>query len=161
MPTATKIKPVKSNVTKGRPRPKAVRSSANPARKLLGIAREKAVRCETWTELSNAIYGIGGPFSQLFPTTASRTSFAKTPEYRAVSDLIDRLPGPGDERQPAVTSSGKLLVRLPASIHAALIKEADLEGVSVNQLVVAKLSAQLRTMTMSDRPAAIGKKQKA
>jgi predicted HicB family RNase H-like nuclease len=39
--------------------------------------------------------------------------------------------------------SGKFVVRLPRSLHAALEAEAEREGVSLNQLVVAKLSMQM------------------
>ena len=144
---ATVMKPKRKKIAPKVPAKSAREKRGSPAQQLLAIARQKVSQSPSWTDLSNAIYGIGGPFSRLFPTTKSRTAFAKSPEYRAVSELIDNLPGPDDERAPTATSSGKLLVRLPASIHAALIKEADLEGVSVNQLVVAKLSAQLRTMT--------------
>ncbi len=41
------------------------------------------------------------------------------------------------------TKSGKLLVRLPKSMHEALDAEAERESVSLNQLVVAKLAVQL------------------
>ncbi len=40
--------------------------------------------------------------------------------------------------------NGKILVCVPKSLHAALSHEAESEGVSLNQLIVAKLSAQLR-----------------
>jgi len=36
-------------------------------------------------------------------------------------------------------------VRLPKSLHAALAREAEAEGVSLNQLVVAKLALHLQT----------------
>jgi predicted HicB family RNase H-like nuclease len=39
--------------------------------------------------------------------------------------------------------SGKLLVRLPKSLHAALAEEAEREGVSLNHLIVAKLAQRL------------------
>ena len=42
--------------------------------------------------------------------------------------------------------SGKFVVRLPQSLHIALEREAKREGVSLNQLVVAKLAAQLDTL---------------
>ena len=38
------------------------------------------------------------------------------------------------------------MVRLPISLHAALEREAAAEGVSLNQLVVAKLAAQLSSV---------------
>ena len=46
------------------------------------------------------------------------------------------IPEPG----AASTYSGKLLVRMPKSLHRRLIERADDEGVSANQLVVAVLS---------------------
>ena len=40
--------------------------------------------------------------------------------------------------------SGKFNVRVPKSLHAALATEAEAEGVSLNQLVVAKLARHLQ-----------------
>ncbi len=47
------------------------------------------------------------------------------------------LPAP----QPRSQYSGKLLVRLPKSLHATLAQEAETEGVSLNTHVVSRLSA--------------------
>ena len=41
------------------------------------------------------------------------------------------------------TKSGRFVLRLPKSLHAALSAEATREGVSMNQLIVAKLAATL------------------
>lgn len=97
----------------------------------------------TWVDANNAIYGPGGPFARLFPNPKDRTSFAKTKESRQVDKLIDSLPDPpiGPQRREY---SGKFNVRLPKSLHAALANEAEAEGVSLNQLVVAKLVLHLQ-----------------
>jgi predicted HicB family RNase H-like nuclease len=42
--------------------------------------------------------------------------------------------------------NGGIGVRLPRSVHTALLAEAKAEGVSLNQLCVAKLIAQLRAV---------------
>jgi predicted HicB family RNase H-like nuclease len=55
---------------------------------------------------------------------------------------------------PSVKNFGELLahahgaisVRLPRSVHAALLAEAKAEGVSLNQLCLSKLVAQLRAV---------------
>ena len=96
----------------------------------------------TWVEANNAVYGPGGPMARLFPTAADRAAFAKTKESREIDELIDGLPEPpiNPERREY---SGKFNVRLPRSLHAALASEADAEGVSLNQLVVAKLALRL------------------
>ena len=113
-----------------------------PAQELLALARVAAKKSTGWIELSNEIYGLGGPFARLFPDLASRTAFAKSAEYEELSAMIESLSAPVEDRAGPVVS-GKLLLRLPVSLHAALTREAEQEGVSVNQLCVAKLSAQL------------------
>lgn len=49
--------------------------------------------------------------------------------------------------------SGRFLVRIPKSLHAALVAEADTEGVSLNQLCVAKLSVPLSASAQKKRRA--------
>jgi hypothetical protein len=98
----------------------------------------------TWVEANNAIYSPGGPFVRLFPTKADRAAFARTKERGQIDELIDSLPDPpvGPQRREY---SGKFNVRIPKSLHAALVSEAEVEGVSLNQLVLAKLALHLRT----------------
>lgn len=98
----------------------------------------------TWVEANNAIYGPAGPFARLFPTAKDRAAFAKTEESRRIDELIDSLPEP-ETRPEQREYSGKFNVRLPKSLHAALAREAEAEGVSLNQLVVAKLAGHLQT----------------
>jgi hypothetical protein len=114
------------------------------ARELLTRARELAQTSGlTWVEANNAIYGPGGLFARLFPNAKERAAFAKTKESRQVDRLIDGLPEPptGPQRREY---SGKFNVRVPKSLHAALAIEAEAEGVSLNQLVVAKLALHLQ-----------------
>ena len=122
---------------------KTTQKKLTPAQQLMAFARKKVSECQEWPDLHNAVYGVGALFSQLFPTVSARTAFAKSVEFREISKLIESLPGPGREK-PSAPLSGKLLVRLPTSLHKALTKEAAEEGVSLNQLIVAKVAAQLR-----------------
>ena len=114
-----------------------------PAQQLLAFAESKVGECREWPELHNAVYGVGALFSQLFPTISARTAFAKSAEFRAIAKLIESLPGPGNDKS-SETYSGKLLLRLPSAIHRALAKEAEDQGVSLNQLILAKVAIQLR-----------------
>ncbi len=121
----------------------ARQSIKSRARELLTLARKLSETPGlTWVEANNAVYGPGGPFARLFADEADRVAFAKTVESRQIDDLIDSLPEPpvGPQRREY---SGKFNVRLPKSLHAALASEAQAEGVSLNQLVLAKLA--LRT----------------
>jgi len=123
----------------------AKRSVESRAKELLLLAGKLAeAEGLTWVEANNAIYGPGGPFARLFPNAKERTAFAKTPQSREIDRLIDGLPDPpvGPQRREY---SGKFNVRVPKSLHAALASEAQAEGVSLNQLVMAKLALHLQT----------------
>src|SRR5512132_2831942 len=48
-------------------------------------------------------------------------------------------PGDGEAETPA-SHSGRLLVRMPGTLHAELAREADREGVSLNAFIIAALS---------------------
>jgi hypothetical protein len=112
------------------------------AQELLDFARSLQDSGLTWVEANNTIYGPGGRFVKLFPTKPERVAFAKMDESRKIDELIDHLPEP-DVRSSREEYSGKFVVRMPKSLHAALAAEAEAEGVSLNQLVVAKLAVQL------------------
>lgn len=92
------------------------------------------------TELWNAVFGIGARYSQLFPTKADRDAIDASPILKKIRKIIEKTPAAD---APAVEKSGQLVVRLPKSLHAALADEATIEGVSLNQLILAKLAVQL------------------
>lgn len=120
------------------------RTIKSRAQELLALGRRLAETPGlTWVEANNAVYGPGGPFTRLFPSARDRAAFAKMDESRQLDELIDGLPEPpvGPQRREY---SGKFNVRVPKSLHAALASEAEAEGVSLNQLVVAKLALRLQ-----------------
>jgi hypothetical protein len=118
------------------------------ARELLAFAEEQAAGAEDWVALHNALFGIGGKAMTLFPTEAERTALSRTPEYKKILALMDRLPAPAVKgfAELVSTANGAISVRLPRSVHAALLAEAEAEGVSLNQLCLSKLVAQLRAV---------------
>ena len=124
--------------------PMSKRSTQSRAKQLLALARQLTETPGlTWVEANNAIYGPGGAFARLFPSVKERVAFGKMEESRTIDQLIDALPEtpPSPQRREY---SGKFNVRVPKSLHAALAREADAEGVSLNQLVVAKLALNLQ-----------------
>jgi antitoxin HicB len=128
--------------TKNQP---ATKATASRAREALEFARRKSSESNNWVEFLNALFGIGGRLTEMFPTQAERIAFGKTDEHRQIMELMERLQG-GEEDAPAPLpdASGRFVLRLPRSMHAALMAEAKAEGISLNQLCVAKLATQLR-----------------
>jgi predicted HicB family RNase H-like nuclease len=83
--------------------------------------------------------------AKAFPTKKGREAFMKTHEYSEIKQLLSdvrRRTGLVEGATPK-RKSGRFVVRLPQSLLVALEREAKAEGVSLNQLVVAKLAIQL------------------
>lgn len=131
----------------------SVRSSkrskvAAKARQLLEFAEQRAQQAADWVELHNALFGLGGKATELLATESERTAFARTNECKRIFALLDNLPAPAIKDFGALlaTANGAISVRLPRSVHAALLAEAKAEGVSLNQLCLSKLVVQLRAL---------------
>jgi hypothetical protein len=112
---------------------------------LLQRAEELARTVETWADLSNALFDpISGIVSKAYPTRGEREVFLKTEEYRKICQLIDVAQNRfGLVAGATPKRSGRMVVSVPLALQRALEREARAEGVNVDQLVVAKLAAQL------------------
>ena len=112
---------------------------------ILAAVKAEAAQVRSWADLSNFVFDPeDGILADVFTTKTERKAFIKTPEFQEIRRLINEV----KERTGLIEGatpkkSGKFVVRLPRSLHAALEAEAEREGVSLNQLVVAKLSMQM------------------
>ncbi len=113
--------------------------------KLLETAQELARTAETWADLSNALFDPEeGLLAKAFRKRVDREKFVKTREYKAIRQLVnDAKDRTGLVEGATPKKSGKFMVRLPKSLHAALEAEALEEGVSLNQLVVTTLAMRV------------------
>jgi len=116
---------------------------------ILEKAIELASETKTWADFSNALFDpFDGELVHAFPTQEARETFRKTKEYKQIRALLEqKMNETGVVKGATPKKSGKFVVRLPRSLHGALEKEAELEGTSLNQLVVTKLAVQLDNLT--------------
>ena len=116
---------------------------------ILKSAKDVASSAETWADLSNALFNpVDGLLIKAYPTREEREAFLKTKEYAAIRKLLEAaMDKTGLIEGATPKKSGKFVVRLPRSLHAALEREAAEEGVSLNQLVVTKLALQMSQLT--------------
>jgi len=112
---------------------------------ILAEAQRLAAESESWADLSNALFDpAAGLVARCFPDEAKRRAFRKSDAYDALHSLVEQKMGQtGVLAGSQPKKSGRFVVRLPRSLHAALEQEAAAEGTSLNQLVVAKLAAPL------------------
>ncbi len=108
-------------------------------------AQAAAAAAETWADLSNFLFNpTDGLLTKAYPNRREREAFQKTADYKHILKLLtDAMSGERLIEGATPRKSGKFVVRLPRTLHAALEQEASEEGVSLNQLVVFKLAAQL------------------
>ncbi|MDA8378680.1 MAG: GIY-YIG nuclease family protein [Planctomycetia bacterium] len=115
---------------------------------ILAEAQRLAEGSKTWADLSNALFDpMDGLVAKLLPAAKERAAFRETEQYRQLRALVEekmRETGISSGAEP--TKSGRFVVRLPRTLHAALEHEAEAEGTSLNQLVLAKLAARLATL---------------
>lgn len=121
-----------------------------PAKKLKAFSEsvDQAVsETSTFVDLWNRITGIGGTVQQLFPDQSERVAFMESDEWKRYQEIIAERRGNSQEDllRGMDDVNGKILVRVPKSLHAALKLEADEEQVSLNTLILSKLAVQLRT----------------
>ena len=112
------------------------------AKAILEAARAEATKVETWADLSNFLFDpYEGLISTTFPVGPERQEFMNTPEFKEIRRLINE----AKERTGLVEGAtpkrfGTFVVALPMSLRTALVSEAAREHLSLDQLVVAKLS---------------------
>ena len=116
---------------------------------LLAEAERAAHDAESWADLSNFLFNpVDGLVARAYTTRESREAFIKTDAYKRIRQLVsDAVERHGLVEGATPKKSGRFVVRLPRSLHAALEREAASEGVSLNQLVLAKLAVGLGRLT--------------
>lgn len=124
-------------------------SFTSKADQLLEDARKAAETARSWTEFVDALSNQhSGLIARAFPDDMERQAFLDSQQYQELCRLrretIRRL---GGAAGAGTLKSGRVLVRLPRSLHTALDIEARREGVSLNQLAVSKLARPLRQAT--------------
>ncbi len=109
-------------------------------------AKALANEVKTWADFSAAIFDQKtGLIAKTFSDPMEREAFFDSEQYKAINRiLLDLMKKFGVAAGATPQKSGRMLVRLPKTVHTVLEVEAKKEGVSINQLAVAKLSVPLR-----------------
>jgi predicted HicB family RNase H-like nuclease len=116
-------------------------------KEMLKEAKKDYAAGMNWMDFSNKYFGPNNPYAP--KTQEERAAFVDSAIYREVQEMKEKLA----DSQPDTTAptekeySGAISLRVPKSLHRSLVEEADAEGVSLNQLILAKISVTLYDMT--------------
>jgi hypothetical protein len=118
------------------------------AKKLLEFAQEQARLGKRGPELFIVVFGPHGKARSLFTTTQEWSAFHRSEEIQDVYKLIESVAATASRYKGSSATNGQpsVTVPLPKSVHAALMQEAAAEGVTLDQLCLSKLVAQLREL---------------
>lgn len=112
---------------------------------VLNRLKVAAATCESWADFSNDLFSGEGLLRALLPDEDKRSTFFRANRSR-LKKLMDAAiarhgfhAGAAPKRRTA-----NFVLRLPVSLHRELKNEAQGEGVSLNQLMILKLAAQLK-----------------
>lgn len=93
-----------------------------------------------WVAFYREILGVGGLLDELFGTGEQRKLFERTEEYAMIQQAVAKLREKSKlARDNGDESTRVITVRLPESLHEALLSEAYLHQTSMNQLCISKL----------------------
>ena len=109
------------------------REAVTQALKLSRAARD-------WEIFFKQVMGVDGLIYQLFPTAELRRQFETTSEYVEIQHILAEMRSRPQKRNlPDREKTKMITVRLPESLHTALIQEADELNTSMNKLCISKL----------------------
>ena len=121
------------------------KTKADPDLKsLVELATQEAGKSTTWADFANYLYNpYNGLITKPFPTSTDRRRFMKTKEYKQILEMLHELQDKTGFVEGAAPTRSRFVIDVPRSLQSSLMEEAVLEGVSLDQLVVAKLSTRL------------------
>ena len=125
------------------------------AKALIKQAKQLASSAPSWADLSNMLFDQeSGLVARAFPTREERRRFVITEEYHQLRRLLSEAIARHGLVEGAVPKkSGRFVIRIPRTLHEMLEMEACKEGVSLNQLVLFKLAAQVKALRDESVPA--------
>ncbi|MCP3691575.1 MAG: hypothetical protein GY917_05230 [Planctomycetaceae bacterium] len=109
-------------------------------REAVHMALEMARQVSDWETFFRGMLGNGGVIEQLFPGREQRSAFKQMPEYHEIQRIMARLRDQLSKRsRPDREVTRVITVRLPESLHHALMAEAGDMKTSMNKLCISKL----------------------
>jgi hypothetical protein len=113
--------------------------------RVLRKATQIFVKGPDWVSFYRDVLGVGGIVQRAFPNPAELARFGESPQAIEIQQMLGRLWAangrPPEDQEPMRV----ITVRLPRCLHAALRKEAEDLGTSMNRLCISKLMEVMET----------------
>ena len=104
-----------------------------------GLANDLFLHAPTWVCFFREVIGVGGLARRLFPTVEEYSQFMTTSHYDQVQQMLTALRSRDLPENDPNDPQRMITVRLPKSLHEALVDEAGRLNISVNKLCISRL----------------------
>jgi predicted HicB family RNase H-like nuclease len=103
------------------------------------LANDLFGHAPTWVCFFREVVGVGGLTRRLFPTVEEYSQFMTTSHYDQVQQMLTALRSRDLPENDPNDPQRMITVRLPKSLHEALVDEAGRLSISVNKLCISRL----------------------
>lgn len=114
-----------------------------PLENRVAQARESSLeafaKTGSWVTYFREMFGSDGVCRKLFPSEPERRYFETTEVFAEIQEIIAAMRSQGIEKSEAVEPEKMITIRLPMSVHEALVRESKGMNLSVNKLCISKL----------------------
>jgi len=118
--------------------PAEMLATATRTDRVLRFAERLFAKRINWVVFYREVLGIDGIVRRCFPTPEAMAEFEQSRAYEEIQRMLSQLRRQGDAMSHAEPVHA-ITVRLPASLHAALKKEARERDTNLNKLCISKL----------------------
>ncbi|TWT86977.1 hypothetical protein [Neorhodopirellula pilleata] len=106
---------------------------------VLRMAEEAFAKTGSWVVFYRELLGPGGVVDQLYDTPEARRYFEKSPQFADLLEMVTAIRSQDDSKAGAHEPERVITVRLPRSLHAAAVREAEELELTINSYCLTKL----------------------
>lgn len=103
------------------------------------LIEDAFVKTSSWVVFYRWMLSPGGVASQLYPTPAERRYFETTDAFANLLELVTSLRSTDTSKNTAHEPERVITVRMPRSVHEAILAEAETLELGVNKFCITKL----------------------
>lgn len=106
---------------------------------VLRMAEEAFAKTGSWVVFYRELLAPGGVVDQLYDTPEARRYFEKTSQFADLLEMVTAIRSQDDSKAGTHEPDRVITVRLPRSLHAAAVREAEELDLTINSYCLTKL----------------------
>jgi predicted HicB family RNase H-like nuclease len=114
-------------------------------REMLRLAEIAFPKTGLWVVFYRTLLGVDGLVNRLFPNPEEKAKFQASAAHAEIQEMVAALRSSDTSKGDSIEPERMITIRIPMSLHAVLVEEAEQLGLSINQICVSKLLCPLNS----------------